>query len=69
MDWNDMPRGPKGENRPAGDFEMKGFIAACIAVGILWVVDAELNGGRYGDVVKKAVISVLPGERYHSLRP
>jgi hypothetical protein len=40
---------------------MKGFIAACIAVGVLWVVDVELNSGRYGDVVKKAVISVLPG--------
>ena len=40
---------------------MKGFIAACIAVGVLWVVDAEMNSGRYGDVVKKAVTSVLPG--------
>jgi len=44
----------------AGDFEMKSFIAACIAIGVLWVVDAEINGGRYGDVVKKAVTSVLP---------
>ena len=40
---------------------MKGFIAACIAVGVLWVVDAEMNDGRYGDVVKKAVTRVLPG--------
>jgi hypothetical protein len=39
---------------------MKGFIAACIAVGVLWVVDAEMNDGRYGNVVKKAVTSVLP---------
>ena len=39
---------------------MKGLIAVCIAAGVLWIVD-EINGGRYGDVVKKAVISVLPG--------
>jgi hypothetical protein len=39
---------------------MKGLLAACIAVGVLWVVDAEMNGGRYGTVVKKAVTSVFP---------
>jgi len=39
---------------------MKGFIAACIAVGLLWVLDAEMYGGRHGDVVKKAMASVLP---------
>jgi hypothetical protein len=39
---------------------MKGIIAACIAVGVLWVVDAEMNAGRYGDVVKKAVTGVFP---------
>ena len=39
---------------------MKGFIAACIAAGILWVLDAQMNDGRYGDVVKKAMTSVLP---------
>jgi hypothetical protein len=39
---------------------MKGFIAACIAVSVLWIVDTEMNGGRYGDVVKKAVTSVFP---------
>ena len=43
-----------------GDFEMKAFIAACIAVGVLWALDVEMNGGRYSDVVKKAVVSVLP---------
>jgi hypothetical protein len=40
---------------------MKGFIAACIAVGVLWIADAEMNGGRYGDVVKRAAQSILPG--------
>ncbi len=39
---------------------MKGFIAAFIAIGVLWLVDVQLNDGRYGDVVKKAVTSVLP---------
>jgi hypothetical protein len=39
---------------------MKGVLAACIAVGVLWAVDAEINNGRYGDVVKKAAMSILP---------
>ena len=38
---------------------MKDIIAACIAVGVLWVVDVELNDGRYGEVVKKAATSIL----------
>jgi hypothetical protein len=42
------------------DFDMKAFIAACIAAGVLWALDVEMNGGRYSDVVKKAVVSVLP---------
>jgi hypothetical protein len=39
---------------------MKGLIAACIAVGILWGVDVEVNDGRYSAVVKNAVTSILP---------
>ena len=39
---------------------MKGIIAACIAVGVLWIADVELNNGRYTDVVKKAAKSILP---------
>ena len=39
---------------------MKAFIAAFIAVGVLWFMDVELNDGRYSDVVKKAVIGFLP---------
>jgi hypothetical protein len=39
---------------------MKAFIAACTAIGILWALDVEMNGGRYSDVVKKAVVNVLP---------
>jgi hypothetical protein len=38
---------------------MKGIIAACIAVGVLWVVDVGLNDGRYGEIVKKAATSIL----------
>jgi hypothetical protein len=40
-------------------YDMQAFVAACIAVGVLWAVDVEMNGGRYSDVVKKAV-SILP---------
>lgn len=39
---------------------MKAFIAACMTIGILGALDVEINGGRYSDVVKKAVVSVLP---------
>lgn len=46
--------------RVAKGFDMKAFFAACIAVGVLWTADVEMNGGRYSDVVKRAVVSVLP---------
>jgi hypothetical protein len=39
---------------------MKGIIAACIAIGVLWIVDVELNDGRYGEVITKAAKSILP---------
>ncbi len=39
---------------------MKVFIAACIAAGVLWAMDVEMNGGRYSDVVKKAIMSAFP---------
>jgi hypothetical protein len=48
-----------GEPKSIGDVQMKGFIATFIAIGVLWVVDAEYNAGRYGDVVKKAAMSIL----------
>ena len=38
---------------------MKAFLAACIAAGILWGVDAQFNNGRYTDVVKRAAKSML----------
>ena len=40
--------------------DMRAFIAACIAVGILWGVDVEVNDGRYSAVVKQAITSILP---------
>lgn len=39
---------------------MKAFLAACIAIGVLWGFDVEFNDGRYADVVKQAVKSVIP---------
>jgi hypothetical protein len=39
---------------------MRTIVAACIAVGVLWAVDVEMNGSRYSDVVKKVVVSVFP---------
>jgi hypothetical protein len=42
------------------DFDMKAFIAACIAVDVPWAVDVEMNGGRYSDVVKRARVYLSP---------
>ena len=39
---------------------MKAFIATCVAIGVLWVIDIELNHGRYSDGAKRAVRSMLP---------
>jgi hypothetical protein len=33
---------------------MKAFVAALIAVGILYVVDKDYNDGRYTDVIQRA---------------
>jgi hypothetical protein len=38
---------------------MKGFIAACIAIGVLWGVDVEFNHGRYSSLVVGAVKQML----------
>jgi hypothetical protein len=42
------------------DFEMKAFVAACIATGILWGVDVKLNAGRYSTVVQNVVVNAIP---------
>jgi hypothetical protein len=44
----------------AKDFDMKAFIAACIAAGALWAVDVRMNDGRYSTVIENAVIAVFP---------
>jgi hypothetical protein len=49
-----------GFSQVTKDLQMKGFIAACIAVSILWGVDVEMNDGRYSAVVKNAITSILP---------
>jgi len=38
---------------------MKSFIAACVAICVLWVIDIEFNNGRYTNVVKSVMKSVL----------
>jgi hypothetical protein len=42
------------------DFEMKAFVAACIATAILWGADVKLNDGRYSAVVQNVVVGALP---------
>jgi hypothetical protein len=47
--------------RMAKDFEiMKGIVAACIALGVLWGIDAKMNDGRYSAVLQQVVVGVLP---------
>jgi hypothetical protein len=41
------------------DFEMKAFVAACIAAGILWGADVKLNDGRYAT---SGMITALRGD-------
>jgi rhamnogalacturonyl hydrolase YesR len=38
---------------------MRAFIAACIAIGILWAVDVQFNDGRYSNIVQRALKSML----------
>ena len=38
---------------------MKGIIAAGVAVAILWMVDIELNDGRYSAPVQRAILSLI----------
>jgi hypothetical protein len=38
---------------------MKLFVAGLVALGILWAIDVQFNGGRYSDVVKVALMNVL----------
>jgi hypothetical protein len=38
---------------------MRGIGATCVAVGVLWLADVLLNDGRYGDVVERAIMSLI----------
>jgi len=40
--------------------EMKAFVAALVAVGILYAVDREYNDGRYSSVVQQAIAAMVP---------
>jgi hypothetical protein len=38
---------------------MKAIIAACVAAGILWVVDVEFNNGYYTGTAQRVLKSIL----------
>jgi hypothetical protein len=38
---------------------MKGIGAAAVAIALLWMADIELNGGRYNEVIVRAVTTLL----------
>jgi hypothetical protein len=39
--------------------DMKQFLAACVAIAVLWAIDVEFNGGRYSAVVTRAFNSIV----------
>lgn len=47
------------DSAPREIFEMRPFVAACVAISVLWVIDVEFNNGRYTNVVKSVTKSVL----------
>jgi len=38
---------------------MKSVVVMCMAVVFLWVVDIELNDGRYSDVTGRAIVGLV----------
>ena len=38
---------------------MKGIVAIGVAIGVLWLADVVLNNGRYGEVVEKALTTLI----------
>lgn len=38
---------------------MRGILAAAVALGVVYLVDRELNDGRYGDVVAKGLLALV----------
>ena len=38
---------------------MKGIGATVVAIAVLWMADIELNGGRYSEVIERAVTTLL----------
>jgi hypothetical protein len=39
--------------------DMKQFLAACVAIAVLWAIDVEFNDGRYSAIVKRALNSIV----------
>jgi len=41
------------------DFQMKGIVAAIIAIAVLWMADIELNDARYSEATGRAILSLI----------
>ena len=41
------------------EFPMKAIVAIYVAVIALWLMDIELNDGRYGDVTGRTILSLI----------
>jgi hypothetical protein len=38
---------------------MRTIIAIGVAIGVLWLADVLINGGRYGEAIETAVMSLI----------
>ena len=38
---------------------MRAIVAIGVAVGVFWLADVLLNDGRYGDVVERAIMTLI----------
>jgi hypothetical protein len=38
---------------------MRGIIALGVAIGVRWLADAQLNGGRYAEVLERGAMTLI----------
>jgi hypothetical protein len=38
---------------------MRAIVAICVAIATLWLVDIELNDGRYSDATGRSIVGMV----------
>jgi hypothetical protein len=46
-------------SRKSREPKVRGIVATSVAIGVLWLADVLLNGGRYGEVVERGIITLI----------